>query len=101
VYQVQATAAYNFSYGTPVVAVGSANPNNRACPASPTSFVPTATTLAGFTVTVTCAATAAGSGGPTVYELTSTACNQPNGGACPNTTAPGNFYIERRLTVTF
>ena len=45
VYQVQATPAYNFSYGTPPVAVGSANANMRACPASPTSFVPPAPTL--------------------------------------------------------
>ncbi len=97
-YQVQSTVAYNFSYGTPIVAVGSANPNSRACPASPTSFVPSATTLAGFTVTVTCTATVDGSGGPTVYAITATACNDAT---CPNTTNPGNLYIERRLSVTF
>ena len=37
IYQVEATPAYNFSYGTPAVAVGNANPNTRACPASPAS----------------------------------------------------------------
>lgn len=101
VYQVNATAAYNFSYGTPAGAVGSANPNNRVCPASPTSFVPAAAMLAGFTVTVTCAATVDASGGPTVYEITATACSQPDAGACPNTANPGPLYVERRLTVTF
>ncbi len=68
-----------------------------SCAAS-TSFSPAAATLAGFTITVTCVATADGSGGPTVYAITSTACSDAT---CPNTTNPGNFYIERRLTVTF
>jgi MSHA biogenesis protein MshP len=100
IYQVQATPAYNFSYGTPPVAVGSANPNTRACPASPASFVPAAPTLSGFTVTVTCVPTPGTSGGPTVYTLTSTACSQPSGGACPNTAPTGFNYIERRIDVS-
>ena len=100
IYQVQATPAYNFSYGTPAVAVGSANPNTRACPASPTSFAPAAPALAAFTVTVTCAATVDLNGGPTVFRLTSTACNQPAAGACPNVApAVGFDYIERRIEV--
>lgn len=71
-----------------------------ACPAG--SFVPAADTLAGFTVTVTCQPGAADPfGGPTVSTMTATACSEPSGGVCPNTTAPGNFYVERRLTVTF
>lgn len=101
IYKVNATAAYNFSYGTPVGAVGSADPNLRTCPASPTSFVPPAATFAGFTVTVTCATTADANNGPTVFALTSTACNQPDDGACPNTANPGPLYVERRLDVTF
>jgi len=100
VYQVQSTPAYNFSYGTPAVAVGSANPNSRACPASPAAFVPTAPTLAGFTVVVVCSANPDGFGGPTVYQITSTACNQPVGGACSNS-APGSNYVERQLQVSF
>ena len=101
IYQVQATPAYNFSYGTPAVAVGSANPNTRVCPASPSSFVPAAPTLAGFTVTVNCIATVdLINGGPTVYVLQSTACNLPDAGACPNTTNPGSLYVERRLDVS-
>lgn len=93
-YQVQATAAYNFGYT-------STDPNTRACPAATTSFVPAATTLAGFTVTVECAAAVDASSGPTVYTITATACSQPNAGACPNTANPGSLYVERRLSVTF
>lgn len=72
---------------------------NGACVAA-SSFAPPAPTLAGFTVTVTCAATADASGGPTVFSLTSTACSEPSGGACPNTTNPSSLYIERRLAAT-
>ncbi|OGA26378.1 MAG: hypothetical protein A3I01_01835 [Betaproteobacteria bacterium RIFCSPLOWO2_02_FULL_65_24] len=65
-----------------------------------TSFTfPSAPTLAGITVTVTCTAYPDGNGGPTVYEIQSTACNQPSGGNCPNA-LPGSNYIERRLKVT-
>lgn len=71
-----------------------------SCAAS-TSFKPTAATLAGFTVTVTCLATPDTHGGPTVYTLTTTACSQPHGGACPNTAAPGPLYVERRIEVVF
>jgi MSHA biogenesis protein MshP len=71
-----------------------------ACAAA-TNFVPPSATLSGFTVSVTCVATADANGGPTIYTLTSTACSRPNGGVCPNTIDPGSFYIERRLTVTF
>jgi len=97
-YQVQATPAYNFSYGVSNTAVGYANANTRACP-SPTNFTPSAISLSGFTVQ--CVASADASGGPTVFVITSTACNQPSAiGACPNTTNPNNLYVERRLEVT-
>lgn len=71
-----------------------------SCVAS-TSFVPAAPTLAEFTVTVSCTATAGTNGGPTTFTVQSTACNQPNGGACPNTSNPGGLYVERRLDVIF
>lgn len=102
-FQVQSTAAYNFSYGPGPGAVGTANPNTRACPASPTSFAPAAPTLAGFTVTVVCVATADASGAPTIFTIQSTACTQPNAAEprCPNITNPGNLYVERRLEVAF
>jgi MSHA biogenesis protein MshP len=107
-YQVQSTANYNFSYGTPVVAVGSASANLRHCPgggiSSTDSFVPAATTMSAFVVTVTCTETTDGAtGGPSVYNIVATACNQPNAAEpkCPNITAPGNLYIERRLSVVF
>lgn len=69
--------------------------------AAATHFVPAATTLSGFTVSVTCVATPDANGGPTIYIVTATACSQPNAGVCPNTVNPGSLYIERRLTVTF
>ena len=100
-YQVQSTPAYNFSYGTPPTAIGAANPNSRACPASPSSFVPAANTLAEFTVTVVCSAATDAASGPTIYSITATACNEPLSGACPNTGGAARFYVERRLTVTF
>jgi MSHA biogenesis protein MshP len=67
-----------------------------------TSFAfATAPTLSGITVTVTCTAYPDASGGPTVYEIDSTACNQPLAAEpkCPNTGAPGTTYVERRLKV--
>jgi len=100
IYRVQATPAYNFSYGPGPGPVGTANPNTRACPASPVSFVPAAPTLAAFTVTVTCAVTVDANNGPTVYSLVATACNQPAAGACPNLAPAAGFdYIERRIDV--
>ncbi len=101
-YQVQATSAYNFSYGSPATAVGAVGPNARACTGASGSFVPAATTLAGFTVTVACdQSVPAIAGEPLVYTVTATACNQPASGACPNMTNPGGNYIERRLVVSF
>jgi len=119
-YQVESTGAnlpgpepgaYNFSYGNPATAVGAANPDLRRCPGtalSPTlpqpstsSFAPSAPTLAGFTVTVTCTPTVDANDGPTVYSLTATACNQPLAGACPNEVNPTGLYVERQLTVIF
>jgi len=70
-----------------------------SCAASTSFAFATAPTLAGITVTVTCTPYPDGSGGPSVYEIRSTACNQPGGGNCPNA-APGILYVERRLKVT-
>ncbi len=104
VFQVQSTAAYNFGYA-------STNANLRKCTggaaASTDSFNPGAATLAAFTVTVTCTETIDGSGGPSIYSITATACSEPIAGwtatttACPNTTNPGSLYIERRMSVAF
>ena len=58
--------------------------------------------LANYTVTVTCAMstpTQEGSRTIRIYQVTSTACNFPAGGACPNNTAgnTGIAYVERRV----
>lgn len=70
---------------------------NNNCVAA-TNLALAATTLATFTVTVTCSSTADANGGPTVFSITSTACNAA--GTCP-AAIPNNLYIERRLDVTF
>jgi MSHA biogenesis protein MshP len=76
-----------------------------SCPgaAAPTSFSPAAAMLSGFTITVTCSAVADTHGGPTTYQLRSTACTEPNVAEprCPNTTNPGTLYIERSLDAVF
>lgn len=69
---------------------------NGACAGGPVSFSLNAPTLAGFTVSVSCAAA---SSKPIVYSISSVACNQPNAGVCPNNVNPGANYIERRLDV--
>lgn len=72
---------------------------NTSCPAA-ASFSP-GSTLAAFTVTVTCAAALPDEAGTVkpIYTLLATACNQPVGGACPNA-APGENYVERQLQAT-
>ncbi|OIR07180.1 hypothetical protein GALL_107690 [mine drainage metagenome] len=74
---------------------------NGSC-ASTTSFAfpAAATTLATFTVTVKCSAYPDASGGPTVYQIIATACNQPAAGSCPNS-SPGLAYVERQMQVSF
>lgn len=91
-YRVQSSNAFDY-----------ANPNTRSCPAAVTTFIPAAPTLAGFTVTVTCTASADASGGRTIYLLTATACNQPTAivpSQCPNTFNPRSSYIERRVSAS-
>lgn len=97
VYQVESTPAYNFGQG-------GANPITRACPASPSSFQfpGAASALAGLTVTVTCIAIpyppSPAVPSVVVFQIRSTACNQPAPGGCPGN-GGGTFYIERQLTV--
>lgn len=77
------------------------------CPPSPSSFSPSASTMAGFVVTVTCVKTVDGNAGPAAYTVTSTACNQPTASwsattaACPNITNPGALYVERQMVISF
>ena len=72
-----------------------------SCPAAVNLALPAAS-FADFTViTVTCASTVhtEGTTAKTFYRLTSTACNQPAAGACPNA-APGTNYVERQLQLS-
>jgi MSHA biogenesis protein MshP len=72
------------------------------CPVSPTSFTPPAPTLSGFTVTVTCVNTTDANTNPQVQvrQLVSTACNIPDGGACPGQGGSSD-YVERVVQITF
>lgn len=72
------------------------NPNDTTvtpvCPAASSFNFPNATTLAGFTVTVTCQATG------THMVIRAAACNQPDAtGSCPNPVR-GADYVQRVIT---
>lgn len=74
----------------------------QALKAPPASACVASTNLGaidGMFVTVTCASTAVPEQGSTAnfYTITSTACNQPTGGACPGATANA-LYVERRVS---
>jgi MSHA biogenesis protein MshP len=59
--------------------------------------------LTGYTATVECASSPAlteGGGSVTSYSLVSKACNEPDIGACPNSTTTSAFYAERELSLT-
>lgn len=78
-------------------------PASVACPAGPVSFNPPAPTLNSFTVTVTCTNQTSANTTPPIptRQLTSTACNAPDGsGNCPGA-GGGADYVERKMQVTF
>ena len=61
--------------------------------------------LAGYTVTISCLRTPAGTvtvndGDTTLafYDIVATACNIPSAGACPNTATTEPTYVERQLS---
>jgi MSHA biogenesis protein MshP len=70
-----------------------------------TSFQPPGS-IAGFTVTVSCARTPGtgsvsdGSTALVFYRLAANACSAPTSGSCPASGAPGVTYAERQLTST-
>ena len=55
--------------------------------------------LAALSTTVSCSASSHTEAGNsvTVYQLTSTACNLPVAGACPNASPGSGDYVERQL----
>jgi len=74
-----------------------------ALPSPPNLAGGLAGSLSSFTVTLSCAATntTEGTRNVAVYEITATACNQPDAGTntCPNST-PASGYIDRQLRAT-
>ena len=84
-------------------AASCATPAMPACPGGGTTNLPAGTlagSLSAFTVTIGCTRTVATEGNRDiwVYELVSTACNQPTGASCPNTGTPVAGYADRRIT---
>lgn len=84
-----------------------AAPDMPVCPGGGTTNLAAGAltgSLAGFTVTVNCTRTTATEGNRNiwVYEIVSTACNQPVGAgpSCPNGGTPAAGYVERRITAT-
>ena len=66
-----------------------------------TTSLALAGTLSGYTATVTLVPSTYNEAGTpvTICNITSTACNQPSGGSCPNA-SPGANYAERQITIT-
>ena len=59
-------------------------------------------TLASFTSTVTCTSVSRTEGAATVYvyRIKANGCNEPTGGACPNTATTSATYVERELVLS-
>lgn len=71
---------------------------NGSCGAANLTFA--GTSMAGFTTTVTCAASTTNEGGRTVtiFSIQATACNIPSGASCPNAGSNDANYVERQVT---
>ena len=61
-------------------------------------------TLSAFTATVTCTSIGPITEGAVAtvraYRLVSNACNEPSGGACPNTTTVASTYVDREVSLS-
>ena len=72
---------------------------NNSCPATSTFAMPADSVLSAYTVTVVCSSTTvAGVPALTRFVITSTACNQPSAGGCPNPGASVD-YVQRVVEV--
>ena len=94
-YQVLEPNVSLASCGPPPVAM-------PGCPATNPTHLALAGSLSAFTVSVQCtlrADTTEGNRNVRVYEIVSTACNQPNAGSCLGTT-PATGYVARSITAT-
>lgn len=106
-YQAARTGAEWASFLLREAAPGGAGTLKTDCEAGATTktLVP-GSTLAGFTVTVSCSSATYTEGaltGPTavrVYSITSNACNEPDTGVCPNNTTTSATYVDRQVILT-
>lgn len=75
---------------------------DASCPVAPQTFImPQTSSLAAFTVTVTCTETLmAGAPQLTRYRISSVACNQAGAGGCPNQNNSPD-YVQRSVEVQF
>jgi MSHA biogenesis protein MshP len=74
---------------------------NDTCATSTAVTFQAATSIGGYTATVTCTRSSFDEAGNAIHvdRIVSNACNQPSSGNCPNNT-PGANYAERQVTVT-
>ena len=75
-------------------------------PGPTTKTLALGSTLAAFTVTVTCSSASFTEGALTgatavrIYSIVSNACNEPIGGPCPNAAPTTTTYVERQVSIT-
>lgn len=74
---------------------------NGQCLPAASIAAPAATTLSTFTITVRCTETAGAAPNLTRWKITSSACNEPAGGSCPNAASGSSVYLQRVLEVQF
>jgi MSHA biogenesis protein MshP len=75
--------------------------NMPTCPVVPAPAL--GGSLSGFTVSVTCTQTAdttEGNRNVRVFQIVSSACNQPSAGVCPSS-GPSTGYVSRELQASF
>ncbi|MBI3375542.1 MAG: agglutinin biogenesis protein MshP [Betaproteobacteria bacterium] len=94
VYQILRVPGGTCSSGTPFVSCCDAG--------SVTKNLTFGSTLSSFTATVTCTSVSTTEGAATVkvYRIQSNGCNDPTGGACPNTATTSATYAEREVILT-
>jgi MSHA biogenesis protein MshP len=71
-------------------------------PGPTTKTLAPGSTLAAFTVTVTCSSATYTEGASTVrvYSIISNACNEANAGVCPNNATTAATYVDREVLLT-
>lgn len=101
--EIEGARAYQAAQAGIEAGVYAASQTGNSCTqVAQTLTFASSTALARFTVSVTCNASTATEAGATLnfFQITSVACNQPSGGACPNPSPTAPEYAERHLRAT-